>query len=193
VEACGRGFVDAAINGLAKHLATGVTLYLSGRRTGEVAKLFEGAMRIVVLGDEPGRASAMKMLLSGISKGICALFVELALAAERQGMLPEFSQSIARIYPGIWALIERMLPTYPAHAQRRATEMAELQRTLRGANQEPVVIAGVHEMHDMLAQASLGNVPSGEGWTVASLLRELAAQGLLAGETLATDTVDSGV
>lgn len=193
VEGCGRAFVDAAINGLAKNLATGGTLYLSGPGAGEVAKLFAGVMRFVVLGDDVGRASAMKMLLSGISKGICALFVELGLAAERQGMLPEFSESTARIYPGVWALIERMLPTYPAHAQRRATEMAELQQTLRGANQEPVVIAGVREIHDMLAQAALDNAPAGDGWTAASLVRELAAQGLLASETLATDTVDSEV
>jgi 3-hydroxyisobutyrate dehydrogenase-like beta-hydroxyacid dehydrogenase len=186
VEGCGRGFVDAAVNGLAKNVAAGGTLYLSGARAGEIAKVFEGLMRVVVLGEEVGRASGMKMLLSGVSKGVCALFVELAVAAERQGMLAELSEATARIYPGIWALVERMVPTYPAHAGRRATEMAELERTVRAAGQEPVVIEAVREMHEMLAGAGLDATPhGGGGWTVASVVKELAAKGFLgAGETV---------
>src|SRR5690349_13818802 len=74
VEGCGRGFVDAAINGLARNLTTSGTLFLSGSRAGEVAELFGDAVRVQVLGAAPGRASAMKMLLGGVSKGVCALF-----------------------------------------------------------------------------------------------------------------------
>jgi hypothetical protein len=142
-------------------------------------------MGVVVLGEVVGRASGMKMLLSGVSKGICGLFVELAVAAERQGMLAEFSEATARIYPGIWALVERMVPTYPAHAGRRATEMAELERTVRAAGQTPVVLDGVREVHQMLAGAGLEDTPHGGGWTVASVVKELAANGFLAaGETV---------
>ena len=42
---CGRGFVDAAINGLASNAAASGTLFLSGPRASEVAELFEGACR----------------------------------------------------------------------------------------------------------------------------------------------------
>jgi 3-hydroxyisobutyrate dehydrogenase-like beta-hydroxyacid dehydrogenase len=190
VKGCGRGFVDAAVNGLAKNVPAGGTLYLSGLRAGAIAGVFEGLLRVVVLGEEAGRASGMKMLLSGVSKGICGLFVELGVVAERQGMLTEFSEATARIYPGVWALVERMLPTYAAHAGRRATETAELQRTVRAAGLEPVVIAGVREIHEILAAVWPDVAPrGGGGWTLASVVKELAANGFLAAETVHPGTL----
>jgi 3-hydroxyisobutyrate dehydrogenase-like beta-hydroxyacid dehydrogenase len=186
VEACGREFVDGAINGLAKNLASRGTLYLSGGRADDVARLFEGAMRVRVLGDQPGKASAMKMLLSGLSKGVCALVTELALVAEGRQMLPEMIEAMAQSYPGIWALVERMLPTYPKHAGRRADEMRELEQTAKASGIEPCVVAAVAGMHDMLADASLENMPP-EGWTVAGLVRGLAASRSLTAERRAAE------
>lgn len=189
VEACGREFVDAAINGLAKNLETGGTLYLSGRRAGDVARLFEGAMRVRVLGDEAGKASAMKMLLSGLSKGVCALVTELALLAEGRQMLPDMAEAMAEIYPGIWAVVERMLPTYSKHSARRADEMRELERTAQAAGLEPCVIGAVARLHEMIADASLEALPP-QGSTVAALVRQLAAIGVLtaAGPRAAEET-----
>ena len=158
VEAAGRAFVDGSINGLAKNLAASGTLYLSGRRAAEVARPFEGATRVRVLGDEVGRASAMKMLLGGLSKGLCALFVELAVVAEGHGLLEEMLEAARRTYGGVTAVAERMLPTYPRHAGRRYSEMSELEATARGAGLTPHVIDGVVQFHEALAQA----MPAGE-------------------------------
>ena len=80
-------FVDSAISGPASRLATGCTLYLSGTRAEEVAELFNDKMMVQVLGEVPGQASALRMLLSGLTKGVIALFVEMALAAQRAGIL----------------------------------------------------------------------------------------------------------
>ena len=139
------------MNGLAKNLTTTATLYLSGPRAPEVAALVEGGMRVRVLGERPGRASAMKMLLSGLSKGLCALFVETALVAERQGMLAEMTDAYGQIYPGVMAVVERMLPTYAQHAGRRAAEMAELEQTALAAGLEPLTLAAVARLHELLA------------------------------------------
>jgi len=176
VEASGRSFVDASINGLPRNLATGATLYLSGRRAGEVAALFDGAMRVQVLGAEPGRASAMKMLLGGLSKGMCALFAELALLAGRQGMLDEMLEATTRTYPGVMTVVGRMLPTYPRHAGRRETEMGELEATARSAGMNPRVIGAVRAMHAELARAWPGGAAATglEAADVAALVRELA-------------------
>src|SRR5262249_10659571 len=108
VESHGISFVDAAINGLAKNLTSTCTLFLSGLRAGDVADCFGTAMKVQQLGDRPGRASAMKMLLSGLSKGVCALFVETALTAHHHGMLSEMIESYSRIYPGVMGIVERM-------------------------------------------------------------------------------------
>ena len=176
-------FVDAAINGLAANLSTSGTMFLSGARAGEVARLFDGALRVRVLGDRPGRASAMKMLLSGVSKGVCALFVELALLGSRRGMSREFLEEVSRIYPGVAAVVDRMLPTYAMHAGRRAAEMNELENTARAAELEPCVMAAVRRLHEDLAVAMDSsehqNLP-----TVRSLIERLAAGDFLAGESL---------
>ena len=154
VEAAGRSFVDASINGLAKNLGASGTLYLSGARAAEVAALFEGAARVKLLGGDVGRASAMKMLLGGLSKGLCALFAELALLAHEQGMLEEMLEAATRTYGGVTAVAERMLPTYARHAGRRYTEMSELEATARHAGLTPRVIEGVLRFHEMMAQAA---------------------------------------
>jgi 3-hydroxyisobutyrate dehydrogenase-like beta-hydroxyacid dehydrogenase len=179
IEARGIAFVDAAVNGLAKNLTKSGTLYLSGARANEIAALFGDGMRIRTLGNEPGRASAMKMLLAGLSKGICALYVELALLAHRQGMSAELAEETSRIYPGIFALVERMLPTYAQHAGRRATEMHELELTAGTAGIEPCVIAAVRGLHQVLAAASFDATPQG-GWTAQSLIEKLAEEQILA-------------
>ncbi len=178
----GPGFVDAAINGLAKNLANSATLFLSGARAGEIERLLTGVMRVRVLGDSPGRAAAMKMLLAGLSKGMCALFAELALIARRQGMLGEMIDASTMIYPGVMAVIDRMLPTYAVHASRRATEMNELAQTARSAGIDPCVIAAVRRFHERLAGVSFGTPQDAAGWTVASLIETLLADDLLAVE-----------
>lgn len=151
VESTGRDFVDAAINGLAKSLTKSGTLFLSGDRASEVAALFEGRVHAQVLGSIPGKASAIKMLLAGVSKGVCALYAELSLLAEAQHLLPEFSASTRVIYPAIAALAERVLPTYATHATRRAAEMRELVSTTDTAGIDAPVIEAIASQHDALA------------------------------------------
>lgn len=167
-------FVDAAINGLAKNLTTGGTLFLSGHRAAEVAALVGDAMRVELLGDVPGRAKAMKMLLSGLSKGLCALFVEAALTAHRHAMLPEMIEAYTRIYPGVMAVVDRMLPTYDRHAGRRADEMRELEQTARSAGLDPIVLTAVRALHEDMA-AALRSGADAAGASVVSLVEHLAS------------------
>jgi 3-hydroxyisobutyrate dehydrogenase-like beta-hydroxyacid dehydrogenase len=173
IESRGVSFVDGAINGLARNLTTSGTLFLSGARAGQVEQLFGSDVRIRVLGTEPGRASAMKMLLSGMSKGICALYVELALVARQSAMLPEFQQIATEIYPGIMSLVDRMLPTYSAHAIRRAAEMNELNTTTQEAGVEPCVIEAVGRIHEVLAITDFGS--SDAPITIEGLIEKVAA------------------
>ena len=183
VESAGRSFVDSSINGLAKNLASSGTLYLSGARAAEVERLFDGLMRVRVLGAEAGRASAMKMLLGGLSKGVCALFTELALLAERQGMLEEMIEAVSSTYGGVAALAERMLPTYDRHAERRLTEMNELEATARAAGMSPAVIEAVCRLHAALARAMPTGAAGADringvaaGRNLASSVRHVAAR-----------------
>jgi len=175
VSNAGRSVVDGAINGLAKNLASGGTLFLSGARSGEVAAVLGDAMRVRILGREPGQASTMKMLLGGLSKGLCGLFAELAVMAERREMLPEMLEACEMIYPGIMQVIDRMLPTYAKHSGRRAVEMRELEQTIQNAGVEPCVVKAIHELHDRLASISFDAADGANvGTFVGRLARELS-------------------
>jgi 3-hydroxyisobutyrate dehydrogenase-like beta-hydroxyacid dehydrogenase len=185
VTQAGREFVDAAVNGLAKNLSAGGTLFLSGGRAADAARLFTGITRVRVLGEEPGVASGLKMVLSGVSKGVCGLYVELALAARGLGVAGAFADEFARIYPGIAALVERMLPTYARHAERRAEEMAEVERTARSAGLEPILLTAVRRLHEDLARALPG--VAGNDQTSEQFLEDLATRCFGAG--VATDVV----
>jgi len=171
----GRGFVDAAINGLAANAASGGTLFLSGPRAAEVAELVTPAMRVQVLGDGPAAASALKMALGGLAKGLCSLFVETALLADCHKMLPQMLEATAGIYPGVYAIVQRMLPTYALHAERRATEMAQVEQTLRAAGVEPVVIEAVRKVHQRWAAAGVDSLDGSADGPVAAILRHLSA------------------
>lgn len=177
ITANGCEFVDGAFNGLAANLAAGGTLFLSGRRADEVEKLLGRILRVRVLGPEIGAASSMKMLLGGLTKGICALFFELATMAHERGVLGQMTETCTLIYPGITSLIERMLPTYARHAGRRSAEMRELEQTIENTGFEPCVIAAVRELHDRLATIPFD--PS-DGTGVAPLVQRTIAAGLLA-------------
>jgi 3-hydroxyisobutyrate dehydrogenase-like beta-hydroxyacid dehydrogenase len=155
----GSNFVDASINGLAANLANGGTLFLSGPRANEIARLFEGSMRVRLLGTEPDRASAMKMLLSGLAKGTFALMTELSAVARKRGMLDEAMSEFTAIYPGITSVALRMLPSYSRHAARRSTEMREVEETAWAAGIEPCVLAAVSRLHEAIA-ALLKDSPS---------------------------------
>lgn len=193
LKQAGRNFVDAAVNGLAKNLTTSGTLFLSGERAGEVAGLFAPAVQVRELGDEIGRASAMKMLLGGLSKGVCALFAELALLAERREMLDEMIEESSRIYPGLMQLVERMLPTYAQHAGRRATEMSEVDQTERATGMQPCVIDAVRQLHEELATIKATAIKAADahgcdvGCDVATFIRRLADEGVLGGGGLVSN------
>jgi 3-hydroxyisobutyrate dehydrogenase-like beta-hydroxyacid dehydrogenase len=138
----GVGFVDGAVHGLASQLPACGTLYLSGPAAPAVAACFGPLLRVRVLGAEVGQASAFKMMISGLAKGTVALVVEMSLAARRAGLLDDLLACYRDAYPGIMALAERMLPTYPQHAARRADELAEVEHTLATLGVEPRMVGG---------------------------------------------------
>jgi 3-hydroxyisobutyrate dehydrogenase-like beta-hydroxyacid dehydrogenase len=174
-----RGFVDASIHGQAGNLAGGATLYLSGVGAGEIAALFEGAMRVRVLGDEPGRASAMKMILAGLSKGMCALFLEVAALALRLGMLRDMNDEVARFYPGILSAAERMLPTYPRNAARRVVEMRQLEETCLSVGQEPCLFDAARRLLEEFTGVGF-DCQSNPRWTLETIVEQLVSNQFLA-------------
>jgi 3-hydroxyisobutyrate dehydrogenase-like beta-hydroxyacid dehydrogenase len=146
-------FVDASIFGLASQLRQRGTLYLSGSRAKELSGQFESIMRVKVVGDIPGQASALKMIVSGIPKGLSGLFIETMLFAQNMHLLDEAIEACDEIYPSIMEVIRRMLPTYPQHAARRSEELQEVEETMLTSGLTPRIVRAVREVTAALASA----------------------------------------
>ncbi len=176
IAAHGIGFVDASIHGLASRLGSAATLHLSGPDASAVAELFGPLVRTRVLGDVAGKASALKMAMGGISKGITALFLEMALLAREAGLVEELIDGCEQYYPGLMAGVDRMLPTYPLHAARRASEMQELERTMRSHGLRPRVARGVRRLISRMAELLPADPHAGgdrPSWTVREIIEHV--------------------
>ena len=107
------------------------------------------------MGDEVGRASAIKMIRSVMVKGLEALSWECAAAAEAAGVYDEITASLdASEKPVGWA--ERFAynrERMETHGLRRAAEMEESARTLQGLGVEPVMTRGTVQLQRAAANA----------------------------------------
>lgn len=131
VEFGGADFVDGAIIGSARRLDSAV-FYLSGERASDVAALLEGVVPTTILGPKPGVASALKILNSGLAKGLTALGVELFAAAERLGLVPELLERCHGGQVDVAAFLTHTLMDLPPRSARRSQEMAELTAVMDG-------------------------------------------------------------
>ncbi|MGV3556293.1 MAG: DUF1932 domain-containing protein [Croceibacterium sp.] len=145
IEAAGGRYVDVAVMAPVDK-GLDVPLLLAGPHAAAALPLLEalGFTDLSVVGDEVGRASAIKMIRSVMVKGIEALSWECAAAAEAAGVLSEITASLdASEKPVGWAARfaynrERM----ETHGARRAAEMEESARTLETLGVEPVMTRG---------------------------------------------------
>src|SRR5947209_1599928 len=133
-------FVDGAIFGLASQLQMRGTLYLSGSRATELLDQLGSLIAVKVAGEIPGQASALKMIVSGIPKGLSALFIETMLFAQHMHLLDEAIEACDEIYPSLMEVIRRMLPTYPQHAGRRCEELREIEETMLMSGLTPRIL-----------------------------------------------------
>jgi len=125
----GGDVVDGGIVG-GPPLEPGTRLYLSGSRAAEVAALFAGtALEPVVLGDEVGSASALKLCYAAWTKGSAALLLTVAEAAERLGLAEALGAEWERSLPGLADRLERAARSANAKGWRWVGEMREIEST----------------------------------------------------------------
>jgi len=133
VGAAGAHYLDMAVMAPVHPRGHRTPVLLAGELPGgmldEIARL-EFDFRVV--GEAPGRATAIKMVRSLFVKGLEAITVETLLAAQASGCFEEIFTSLAKSYPGLgWPgfaayEFERTL----LHGKRRAAEMRESAATV---------------------------------------------------------------
>jgi 3-hydroxyisobutyrate dehydrogenase-like beta-hydroxyacid dehydrogenase len=146
IEAAGGRYVDVAVLAPVNPARLAVPLLLAGKAAPDAQALLAalGFANIRIVGDEVGKASAIKMIRSVMVKGIEALTAEMMLAANAAGVTGEVLASLdASEYTMGWSgRAAYNLDRMQVHGARRAAEMEESAKTLLALGVEPVMTNG---------------------------------------------------
>lgn len=142
MEANGIRFIDGGIIGGPAWKPNETFLYLSGKDAAVIADLFSnGPLETKIIGDEIGRASALKMCYAAYSKGTTALLSAILAAAETLGVRDELYQLWDADDPNFSEQANRRVARVTAKAWRFEGEMHEIADTF----QEARLPNGFHE------------------------------------------------
>jgi 3-hydroxyisobutyrate dehydrogenase-like beta-hydroxyacid dehydrogenase len=169
IEDAGGRYVDGGIIGPAPHRAGSTRLYLSGADAAEAAALFDGTIvEARVVSDEPGTASATKMVYAAWTKGTVALLLALRAAARAEGVEEVLLEEWRLSQPELLERSERAARAASERGWRWVGEMEEIAATFSAHGLPP----GFHEA----AAAVFASVPrlDGDEAVLERVLSELA-------------------
>lgn len=127
-------FVDGGIIGGPAWRPKETWLYLSGRHAEEIAACFlNGPLETKILGNEPGKASALKMCYAAYSKGTTALLTAILAVSDSLGIREELGQHWDMDDPGFSEKVNQRVRRVTAKAWRFEGEMREIAATFAGA------------------------------------------------------------
>jgi 3-hydroxyisobutyrate dehydrogenase-like beta-hydroxyacid dehydrogenase len=134
LEVSGVTFVDGGIVGGPAWEPRQTWLYLSGEQARELADCFSaGPLETAIIGDEIGKASALKMCYAAWTKGSTALLCAILASADAFGVWEELQQQWARDWPGFDEQAINRVRRVTAKAWRFAGEMDEISSTFKDA------------------------------------------------------------
>ena len=165
-------FADAAMMGLLPVKRHEVPITASGNG----AQAFHDAvtpigMKVTVLNDRPGAASAIKLIRSIYMKGYDSLLFEMLRAAEAYDVFDEVVANVGASMDNVpfTTLIEWMFPGLGVHAARRAAEMKGTAAMLEESGIDDSMTMAIKHQLELIAELKLGEKyldkwPEGNGW-----------------------------
>lgn len=130
----GTEFVDGGIIGGPAWKPDSTWLYLSGRAAKQVAECFaNGPLVTEIIGDEAGKASALKMCSTANAKGTAALLCAVVAAAEKMGVREELEKQWSRHDSDFPQKTLEKICRVAAKAWRFSGEMDEVASTFEAA------------------------------------------------------------
>ena len=152
MESNGTRFIDGGIIGGPAWKPKETWLHLSGRDAEIIANCFSsGPLETKIIGDEIGKASALKMCYAAYSKGTTALLAAILATAESLGVRDE-------LY-GQWDMDD---PSFSEQANRRATRVTAKAWRFEG------------EMHEIASTFEEAGLPNGFHEAAAEVYHRMA-------------------
>jgi 3-hydroxyisobutyrate dehydrogenase-like beta-hydroxyacid dehydrogenase len=157
--AAGIDVVDGAISG-PPPAARGMTrIYLSGVRAGVIAALPLDGVERVVVGDEPGLASAVKMCTASVYKGRVALLAQALRTARANGVVEHVLDDLAEAGLADRDHTGATLGRASAKAWRYVAEMEEIAATQAEAGLTPELFRALAVVYRDLAERAVAGAP----------------------------------
>ncbi|MBC8334456.1 MAG: NAD(P)-dependent oxidoreductase [Anaerolineales bacterium] len=153
MDQAGVAYVDGGIIGGPAWKASSTWLYLSGSNAEEVVSCFtEGPLETEIMGDEIGRASALKMCFAANSKGTTALLCGIVAAAEEMGVRKELEKQWSRYDPKFAKETLARVSRVTAKAWRFSGEMKEIASTFEAAGLPDGFHLAAYEIYDRISK-----------------------------------------
>lgn len=158
MERAGIHFIDGSIIGGPAWTPNGTWLYLSGNSAEKIAECFSrGPLEIKNLGNEIGKASALKMCYAAYSKGTTALLTAILAAAESLSVLENLYEQWDVDNPGFSHQIRERVRRVTAKAWRFEGEMTEIAFTFHEAGLPSGFHQAAAEIYGRLAKCDKSN------------------------------------
>jgi len=141
IEPTGAKFVDGAMMAALPQHRHKVLTYVAGPHAAETAEWLNAwGMNLKVVGDQPGQASAIKLLLSVGTKGFESVLVEMLLASHHYGVEHHVLSALNEFFKkGLDSAIHRLVGSDAVHAGRRVKEMESSVKLLESLGVEPLM------------------------------------------------------
>jgi 3-hydroxyisobutyrate dehydrogenase-like beta-hydroxyacid dehydrogenase len=159
----GCAYVDGGIIGpppAARPSGTGTRVYVCGAAAGDVAAgLSQSDLPFVALDGPTGAASALKMSYAGITKGVTAIGVAMALGASHAGSAEALHRELELSQPELLAWIGRQVPRMYPKAWRFVAEMEEIGDFLGDGTPAGDMFAAIARLYQEIAGAARAGAP----------------------------------
>jgi len=149
--------------------------YTSGPHSDALCALATEQVDVRPLGEDPGRASAIKMAYASLTKGTNALRVAALLVGERLGVGAALRAEIAASLPRTHAEITARLPDLAADSARWTGEMREISATYESAGLPPTFHEAAEAIYALLAGTPLAAESRDEARTSGRSVEETLA------------------
>lgn len=156
VEKAGGRFVDGGIIGPPPRGNAKTNLHVSGPGAEDFEQFAGPQLRVNVVSQRIGDASAVKMCYGALNKGTQALWLEVLMAAQRLGVAELLEQQVRQSRGDILDWAYAQYPKMPPKAYRWVPEMLEIAKTLGSAGITPKVFQGAADIFKFVAATPLG-------------------------------------
>ncbi len=156
VTAAGGRCLDAGIIGPPPRGAAAMSLYVSGPGASDLEQLATPQIKVTVMSERIGDASAIKMCYGAFNKGLQAMALELLIASRRLGVDSLLEQQLKQSRGDVYDWIIGALPVMPPKAYRWVPEMFEIAKTFESVGLTPRMFQGTADMYEFVSTTALG-------------------------------------